>query len=161
MALRKASCTIRVLQCAFEALCGTFAPGVLSSVGRAPPLHGDGREFDPLSTHQSSKSGTLKKLLDRLKKFCIIRFSADATALKDGVVVQLVRIPACHAGGRGFESRPLRQQILKKGEPCGSPFFCSKKTSGTRPACRPLWRRSSKTTRKRSCFRHFAITSAG
>src|SRR5688572_23322490 len=28
-----------------------------------------------------------------------------------GVVVQLVRIPACHAGGRGFESRPLRQSM--------------------------------------------------
>ena len=29
---------------------------------------------------------------------------------QDGAVVQLVRIPACHAGGRGVESRPHRKR---------------------------------------------------
>ncbi len=34
-------------------------------------------------------------------------------SLKNGSVVQLVRIRACHARGRGFESRPDRKKKEK------------------------------------------------
>ena len=37
-----------------------------------------------------------------------------------GAVVQLVRMPACHAGGRGFESLPHRKKVQEK----SWTFFC-------------------------------------
>ena len=43
------------------------------------------------------------------------RATVDSSAAEStfyGVVAQLVSALACHAGGRGFESRPLRQQCI-------------------------------------------------
>ena len=57
----------------------------LSSVGRASALQAECRRFDPVSAHQAFTLNVLS-----------------------AAVVQLVRISACHAEGRGFESRPLR-----------------------------------------------------
>ena len=52
----------------------------LSSAGRASALQAEGHRFEPYSVHHFY-----------------------------GRVVQLVRMPACHAGGRGFEPLPHRQ----------------------------------------------------
>ena len=63
----------------------------LSSAGRASALQAEGHRFEPYSFHQMRNASR----------------SADY-----GRVVQLVRTPACHAGGRGFEPHSGRHNIF-------------------------------------------------
>ena len=52
-----------------------------------------------------------------------------------GAVVQLVRIPACHAGGRGFESRPLRHFLSAFRRQRRPPLFDAARADDTRLGC--------------------------
>ncbi|MFM2269452.1 MAG: hypothetical protein RL757_2893 [Bacteroidota bacterium] len=38
-------------------------------------------------------------------------FASQFEGIVNGLVVQLVRMPPCHGGGRGFESRPDRKKV--------------------------------------------------
>ena len=44
------------------------------------------------------------------KQYLCTRFRKGSATYRFGAVVQLVRIHACHAWGRGFESRPHRKK---------------------------------------------------
>ena len=71
---------------------------------KTPPFHGGiGGSIPPPVT----KYGRLAQLGERLPYKQRVIGSSPITST-NGLVVQLVRTPPCHGGGRGFESHPGR-----------------------------------------------------
>ena len=48
---------------------------------------------------------------NKVSYLCNPKAVEQTIADRKGPVVQLVRMPPCHGGGRGFESRPVRKEL--------------------------------------------------
>ena len=90
-----------------------YCTWVFSSVGRASRLHREGQRFETVNTQgvQSLCTDILISISgDCAHKctVCTICVNADIYILYTGEVAQMVRVLACHARRRGFNSRLSR-----------------------------------------------------
>ena len=77
-----------------------------SSAGRASALQAEGRGFEPLNFHHGFIFTSVARLM-------MSEISGVVRELTEyGPVVQLVRTPPCHGGGREFESLPGRHSRI-------------------------------------------------
>ncbi len=80
-------------------------------MARASGSYPEGRRFD--SSRRYHFFGRLAQLGEHLPYKQGVIGSSPITPTSCGPVVQLVRMPACHAGGRRFEPVPDRQFFKK------------------------------------------------
>ena len=79
----------------------------LGQAVKTPPFHGGNRGSIPLGV--TIKFGSIAQLGEHLPYKQRVTGSIPVVSTKYGSVAQLVRVPACHAGGRGFEPLLSRQ----------------------------------------------------
>ena len=86
-------------------------------MARASGSYPDGRWFDSTRRYHffiKEHYGSLAQLGEHLPYKQRVIGSSPITPTICGLVVQLVRMPACHAGGRRFEPVPGRQLFFEK-----------------------------------------------
>ena len=86
-------------------------------MARASGSYPEGRWFDSTRRYHffiKEHYGSLAQLGEHLPYKQRVIGSSPITPTICGLVVQLVRMPACHAGGRRFEPVPGRQLFFEK-----------------------------------------------